>query len=199
MIPIPSGVRVWLATGHTDMLRGMNSLALQVQEGLKRDPHAGLAWWRPARRSWPTCLTASIGATQWRADRAERSLHAAHHHVADISPEMPAVVAAQEIASRSWQSRAKARRTASPFQQLNSSTSEQSAGTLRYPQVGRALTSWRMATAGSISPARSCGPRRGHLPLQRSTMFARATPSVVLTVFAGYLPAAASATEPKQS
>ena len=41
MIPIPSGVRVWLATGHTDMRRGMNSLALQVQEGLKRDPHAG--------------------------------------------------------------------------------------------------------------------------------------------------------------
>jgi transposase len=32
MIPVPSGVRVWLATGHTDMRRGMNSLALQVQE-----------------------------------------------------------------------------------------------------------------------------------------------------------------------
>ncbi len=41
MIPIPSWVRVWIATGHTDMLRGMNSLALQVQQGLKRDPHAG--------------------------------------------------------------------------------------------------------------------------------------------------------------
>ena len=32
---------MWLAVGHTDMRRGMNSLALQVQEGLKRDPHAG--------------------------------------------------------------------------------------------------------------------------------------------------------------
>jgi transposase len=32
MIPIASGVRVWIATGHTDMRRGMNSLALQVQE-----------------------------------------------------------------------------------------------------------------------------------------------------------------------
>jgi hypothetical protein len=32
MIPVPSGVRVWLAAGHTDMRRGMNSLALQVQE-----------------------------------------------------------------------------------------------------------------------------------------------------------------------
>jgi transposase len=41
MIPVPAGVRVWIATGHTDMRRGMNSLALQVQEGLKRNPHAG--------------------------------------------------------------------------------------------------------------------------------------------------------------
>jgi len=41
MIPIASGVRVWIATGHTDMRRGMNSLALQVQEGLRRDPHGG--------------------------------------------------------------------------------------------------------------------------------------------------------------
>jgi hypothetical protein len=31
---------LWIATGYTDMRRGMNSLALQVQEGLKRDPHA---------------------------------------------------------------------------------------------------------------------------------------------------------------
>jgi transposase len=41
MIPVPSGVRIWIATGHTDMRRGMQGLALQVQEGLKRDPHAG--------------------------------------------------------------------------------------------------------------------------------------------------------------
>ena len=41
MIPVPSGVRVWLAVGHTDMRRGVNSLAIQVQEGLGRDPHAG--------------------------------------------------------------------------------------------------------------------------------------------------------------
>jgi transposase len=32
---------VWIATGHTDMRRGMNGLALQVQQGLRRDPHAG--------------------------------------------------------------------------------------------------------------------------------------------------------------
>ena len=41
MIPIPSGARVWLATGHTDMRKGFNGLALQVQELLRRDPHSG--------------------------------------------------------------------------------------------------------------------------------------------------------------
>ena len=41
MIASPSNVRVWLAAGHTDMRRGMNGLALQVQEGLQRDPHVG--------------------------------------------------------------------------------------------------------------------------------------------------------------
>ena len=38
MIPVPGGVRVWLASGVTDMRRGMNTLALQVQEDLGRDP-----------------------------------------------------------------------------------------------------------------------------------------------------------------
>jgi transposase len=35
MIPVPSSMRVWLAVGRTDMRRGMNGLALQVQEALK--------------------------------------------------------------------------------------------------------------------------------------------------------------------
>ncbi len=39
MIPIATGVRVWIATGHTDMRRGMNSLALQVEAAFRRDPH----------------------------------------------------------------------------------------------------------------------------------------------------------------
>ena len=34
-------MKVWIAGGVTDMRRGMNTLALQVQEGLGRDPHAG--------------------------------------------------------------------------------------------------------------------------------------------------------------
>ena len=41
MIPIPSGARVWLATGHTDMRKGFDGLALLVQEMLRRDPHNG--------------------------------------------------------------------------------------------------------------------------------------------------------------
>ena len=41
MIPIPSGVRVWIATGHTDMRKGFDGLALLVQETLRRNPHNG--------------------------------------------------------------------------------------------------------------------------------------------------------------
>ncbi|MFL7904481.1 IS66 family insertion sequence element accessory protein TnpB [Azospirillum argentinense] len=41
MIPVPSGVRVWLATGHTDMRKGWASLALLVQERFAQDPHSG--------------------------------------------------------------------------------------------------------------------------------------------------------------
>ncbi len=41
MIPVRGDVRVWLASGVTDMRRGMNTLALQVQEALGRDPHTG--------------------------------------------------------------------------------------------------------------------------------------------------------------
>ena len=41
MIPLGSEVQVWLASGHTDMRRGFDGLALQVQEVLKRVPHGG--------------------------------------------------------------------------------------------------------------------------------------------------------------
>ena len=41
MIPVPSGVQVWLASGHTDMRKGFDGLALLVQETLKRNPHNG--------------------------------------------------------------------------------------------------------------------------------------------------------------
>src|SRR4051812_4754328 len=41
MIPVPTGVRIWIATGHTDMRKGMQGLSLLVQESLGRDPFAG--------------------------------------------------------------------------------------------------------------------------------------------------------------
>jgi transposase len=53
MIPVPSGVQVWLATGHTDMRKGFDGLALMVQEKLKRDPHGGHLFVFRGRRGQP--------------------------------------------------------------------------------------------------------------------------------------------------
>ncbi|MGO9547859.1 MAG: IS66 family insertion sequence element accessory protein TnpB [Rhodomicrobium sp.] len=41
IIPIPGDIKIWLATGRTDMRKGMNSLALQVQETMGRNPCVG--------------------------------------------------------------------------------------------------------------------------------------------------------------
>jgi transposase len=41
MIGLSGDVRVWLATGRTDMRKGFGSLALLVQETLNRNPHDG--------------------------------------------------------------------------------------------------------------------------------------------------------------
>jgi len=41
MTPLPSGTKIWLALGKTDMRRGMAGLALQIQETVKLDPHSG--------------------------------------------------------------------------------------------------------------------------------------------------------------
>jgi transposase len=64
MIPVPTGVRVWLATGHTDMRKGFDGLALIVQETLKRDPHSGqLFVFRGRRGQLPTfCIWFSQSA-----------------------------------------------------------------------------------------------------------------------------------------
>lgn len=62
MIPVPTGVRVWLATGYTDMRRGFPGLSLQVQEVLRRDPLSGhLFCFRGRRGQLPTfCIRFSI-------------------------------------------------------------------------------------------------------------------------------------------
>jgi transposase len=41
LLPMGSGVKVWLATGHTDMRCGFPSLALRVEEVLKHEPLGG--------------------------------------------------------------------------------------------------------------------------------------------------------------
>ena len=41
MNPLPLGTRVWLAAGVTDMRRGMDSLAAQVQTTLQQSPLSG--------------------------------------------------------------------------------------------------------------------------------------------------------------
>jgi transposase len=41
MILISSTARIWIATGHTDMRKGMQGSSLLVQESLGSDPFAG--------------------------------------------------------------------------------------------------------------------------------------------------------------
>jgi hypothetical protein len=64
MIPLPTGVRVWSAAGHIDMRRGMQSLALQVQEALKRDPHAAIS-----QRLAASYRIAFVNVQAWRDSR----------------------------------------------------------------------------------------------------------------------------------
>jgi transposase len=68
MIPIPPGVRVWLATGHTDMRKGFDGLALMVQETLKRDPHGGHLFVFRGRRACGTmakgCACSTRGSNE---------------------------------------------------------------------------------------------------------------------------------------
>ena len=65
MIPVPSGVRVWIAIGHTDMRKGMNGLALLVQE------HAQA---RPARRRSLRLPGAARRSDQDRLARRDRAV-----------------------------------------------------------------------------------------------------------------------------
>ena len=41
MIPVPAGVRVWIAAGVTDMRKGFDGLSVLVQEKLKQDASGG--------------------------------------------------------------------------------------------------------------------------------------------------------------
>ena len=41
MIPLPTGTKIWVACGATDMRRGFDGLATMVQEVLKQNPYGG--------------------------------------------------------------------------------------------------------------------------------------------------------------
>ena len=103
MIPVPSGVRIWLATGHTDMRRGMHGLALQVQQSLTRDPHAGDLYVFRGRRGdlvkvlWHDGVGLSLYAK--RLDRGRFVWPAAVDGVVAITPsQMACLLEAIELA-----------------------------------------------------------------------------------------------------
>ena len=50
MIALQSDVRVYLACGYTDMRKGMQGLAMLVQQMLAEDPFNGALCLRPPRR-----------------------------------------------------------------------------------------------------------------------------------------------------
>lgn len=50
MIALPSGARIYLACGTTDMRRGFDGLAAQVQTVLEKDPHGGALFLFRGRR-----------------------------------------------------------------------------------------------------------------------------------------------------
>ena len=41
MLAVPSGARVWIAAGVTDMRKGFNSLAALCESQLEQDPFSG--------------------------------------------------------------------------------------------------------------------------------------------------------------
>ena len=41
MLAVPSGTRVWIAAGVTDMRKGFNSLTALCESQLKQDPFSG--------------------------------------------------------------------------------------------------------------------------------------------------------------
>ena len=73
MIALPPGARVWLAAGATDMRRGFDGLARQVQEVLRLDPFSGhLFVFRGKRGDLLKCLFWDTQGLVLYAKRLER-------------------------------------------------------------------------------------------------------------------------------
>ncbi len=73
MIALPPGGRVWLAAGTTDMRRGFDGLARQVQQALGQDPLSGqLFVFRGRRGDLVKCLWWDTQGMVLYAKRLER-------------------------------------------------------------------------------------------------------------------------------
>lgn len=73
MIALPAGAKVWLAAGPTDMRRGFDGLARQVQQVLGHDPFSGhLFVFRGRRGDLVKCLWWDTQGLVLYAKRLER-------------------------------------------------------------------------------------------------------------------------------
>jgi transposase len=87
MIGLPSGTRVWLATGATDMRKGFDGLSALVQTVLRHDPFSGhvfafrgrrgdlvkLLWWDgDGLCLYAKRLERGVFASPWRDESAAR-------------------------------------------------------------------------------------------------------------------------------
>jgi len=66
MIGLPSGIRVWLACGYTDMRKGMDGLALLTQQVLAEDPFSGAVFAFRGKRGGR--VTFYLPPVRYRAD-----------------------------------------------------------------------------------------------------------------------------------
>jgi len=67
MIPVPTGVRIWVATGATDMRKGMQGLALLVQLNAISPTWSKRDWYQSQRHRQKT---ASLRGTVCRSAQA---------------------------------------------------------------------------------------------------------------------------------
>src|SRR6185437_4326253 len=75
MIGLPSGARVWLAVGRTDMRKGFDGLAASVQERMAQDPFCGhLFVFRGRRGDLLKVLVGWSGSVPVRQAAGERPL-----------------------------------------------------------------------------------------------------------------------------
>jgi hypothetical protein len=74
MISLPSGARVWLACGRTDMRKGIDGLAMLAQQVLTEDPFGGALFaFRGKRDGWSNCFgtmgrACACSVSGWRRD-----------------------------------------------------------------------------------------------------------------------------------